>query len=38
MLSIKMLGRGNISYNGVSITDKLSIKLLARICSVVMKG
>lgn len=36
MLSIKMLGRGNISYNGVSITDKLSIKLFALICLLVL--
>jgi DNA-binding SARP family transcriptional activator len=36
MLSIKMLGQVNISYNGVNITDKLSTKLIALICLLVL--
>ena len=36
MLSIKMFGQMNISNNGVSIADKLSKKLMALICLLVL--
>ena len=38
MLSINMLGQVNISYNGVSIADKLSTKLVAMICLLVLNS
>ncbi len=38
MLSISMLGQVNISYNGVSIADKLSTKLVAMICLLVLNS
>jgi DNA-binding SARP family transcriptional activator len=38
MLSIKMFGQMNISNNGVSIADKLSKKLMALICLLVLNA
>ncbi len=38
MLSINMLGKVNISYNGVNITDQLSTKLVALICLLVLNS
>ncbi|HPO04826.1 MAG TPA: BTAD domain-containing putative transcriptional regulator [Bacillota bacterium] len=38
MLSINMLGQVNISRNGVSITDKLSTKLMALVCLLVLNA
>ena len=38
MLSINMLGQVNISYNGVSIADRLSTKLVAMICLLVLNS
>ncbi len=38
MLTISMLGQMNISYNDVSITDKLSTKLMALVCLLVLNS